>query len=135
MPDFLVRGAYDRSRQTSSPGNDLEDTDGVNEVSDEESEYVPEETKIISRIPRWMISHYLWWGLAWSCGFALAVRFRWGAVFFALSVLVLIWKGLSDSRQRKRGAPSAYSVFNPNCERIEGTLDAEQLQRQMFLRF
>jgi len=26
---------------------------------------------------------------------------------------------------------SAYSVFNPNCERIQGTLDAETLEKEM----
>ena len=28
-------------------------------------------------------------------------------------------------------APSAYSVFNDNCERLDGTFTAEQFEKQM----
>ena len=32
---------------------------------------------------------------------------------------------------RKAGEMSAYSVFNPNCESIDGTLTAQQFEREI----
>jgi hypothetical protein len=130
---------------TESENTTLPD-DAAEEIDQEESDQLVEGMeggatvvgffpRLSSKLPFCLRSQYLWWILAWLCGFSLAVRFGWGAVFFCLSVLLLIWKSLADSRRKKQGAPSAYSVFNPNCEAIEGTLDAEQLQRQMFFRF
>lgn len=142
MPDAHAEtSANSANPETSQSPHDIE-VDSTSRASDssceDDDESVTENKsgrRWTKKLPAWMQHYYLWWFLAWCCGFILAIRFQWGAVYFALSVLLVIWKGLSDSRQRKRGAPSAYSVFNPNCERIEGTLDAEQLQRQMFFRF
>ena len=32
---------------------------------------------------------------------------------------------------KRAGEISAYSVFNPNCETIEGTFTAEQFEREL----
>ena len=32
---------------------------------------------------------------------------------------------------KKDGELSAYSVFNPNCEQLEGTFTAEQFEREL----
>ena len=32
---------------------------------------------------------------------------------------------------RNKDEPSAYSVFNPNCESIDGTLTAEQFENEI----
>lgn len=32
---------------------------------------------------------------------------------------------------KKKGEASAYSVFNPNCEQIDGTFTAEQFEREL----
>ncbi|XP_055328631.1 SAYSvFN domain-containing protein 1-like [Paramacrobiotus metropolitanus] len=130
MPENLTAAPVVRERDDVASLSDSDD-----EESDAPSSSPVEAASWSTRIKLFCQSYRFWWILAWLCGFLLAVRFGWGAVYFALSVLVLIWKGLSDSRKRKRGTLSAYSVFNRNCERIEGTIDAEQLQRQMFLRF
>ena len=68
----------------------------------------------------------LLWALLW--GFFIEVGF--GAVFFITSLLYLIITSLRGSR-RKPWEPSAYSVFNRNFEAIEGTLSAEQFEREL----
>lgn len=62
----------------------------------------------------------------------LAVMVEFGSVFFAISLLYFIFTNLR-TRQKLKGEPSAYSVFNENCQPITGTLDAETLQRQQGL--
>ena len=68
----------------------------------------------------------LLWGLLW--GFFIEVGF--GAVFLITSLLYFIITSLRGSR-RKPWEPSAYSVFNRNFEAIEGTLSAEQFEREL----
>lgn len=68
----------------------------------------------------------LLWILLW--GFFIEVGF--GAVFFITSLLYIIIISLRGSR-RKPWEPSAYSVFNRNFEAIDGTLSAEQFEREL----
>ena len=51
-------------------------------------------------------------------------------VFFLFSAFTFIVLSLRGSR-RKIGELSAYSVFNENCESIDGTLTAEQFEREL----
>lgn len=60
----------------------------------------------------------------------IALEYEFGAVYFILSALVFIWLN-TRSEPKRRDEPSAYSVFNPNCEAIEGTLDASQFEREI----
>jgi len=66
------------------------------------------------------------WLLLWSwfisCGF--------GAVFFVVSLICFVWIN-TGTKPREPGVPSAYSVFNQNCERIEGTFTAEQFENEL----
>jgi len=62
----------------------------------------------------------------------IAVIIEFGAVFFAIALLYFICSNLRE--KKKKYEPSAYSVFNPNCEPIQGTLDAKTLERGMALR-
>jgi hypothetical protein len=66
----------------------------------------------------------------YAIGQTIAILTQFGAVFFALSVFYLIWTNLSD-RRRRRGELSAYSVFNPNCKQIHGSVTAEKLQGEL----
>ncbi|CAH0385458.1 unnamed protein product [Bemisia tabaci] len=68
--------------------------------------------------------------LLWCSLFGLAVFAEFGAVFVILSGFVIIWANTRTS-PKKPGEISAYSVFNPNCEAIQGSLDAKQLEREM----
>lgn len=60
----------------------------------------------------------------------IAVLEQFGAVFFMLFLFYLMWVGLSD-KKRKPDQLSAYSVFNPNFEQIEGTVNAQKLQAEL----
>lgn len=66
--------------------------------------------------------------ILWVSLMTLFVHIEFGAVFFVFSLFYLIYVNLGS---RKPGEPSAYSVFNPDCEAIDGTLTAEQLERQL----
>ena len=66
------------------------------------------------------------WLIAWlwfiSCGF--------GAVFLIVSLICFVWVN-TGTKPRVPGVPSAYSVFNRNCERIDGTFTAEQFEKEL----
>lgn len=67
----------------------------------------------------------------WTVLYLLFLKLEWGAVYVVFSAFYFM---LSNFRkgQRKPWEPSAYSVFNPNCEAIDGTLKPEQLEKQIF---
>ena len=70
----------------------------------------------------------LLWVVLW--GFFIEIEF--GVVYFVVSVLFFLFHSLQGSR-RKPSEPSAYSVFNENCEAIDGTLTGEQFERELRL--
>ncbi|KAI4495563.1 hypothetical protein M0802_008575 [Mischocyttarus mexicanus] len=76
-----------------------------------------------------IIIYFLYFSL-WVVLYVIAVQIEFGAVYFVVSMLVLICLN-TRSRPRKKGELSAYSVFNPNCEAIDGTLDANQFEREI----
>lgn len=68
------------------------------------------------------------WLLVW--GFFIEVEF--GVVYLFVSGLVFMLATLQGNRKKRAaGELSAYSVFNKNCEAIEGTLSAEQFEREL----
>ncbi|XP_035736846.1 uncharacterized protein LOC118448122 isoform X1 [Vespa mandarinia] len=75
------------------------------------------------------IIYFLYFSL-WLTLYIIAIEIEFGAVYFVISALVLICLN-TRSRPKKKGELSAYSVFNPNCEAIEGTLDASQFEREI----
>ncbi|KAL6742155.1 hypothetical protein Aduo_015338 [Ancylostoma duodenale] len=58
-------------------------------------------------------------------------RVQFGLVFFAMAILVAICLSLGN---RSEGELSAYSVFNPNCERLLGQMTAEHFERDVLRR-
>ncbi|KAG8228473.1 hypothetical protein J437_LFUL009338 [Ladona fulva] len=79
---------------------------------------------------RLMRVNYFLYFLLWISLFILAVEFEFGIVFVTLSMLFFIWFN-TRTGPRKSGEVSAYSVFNPNCEAIDGTINAEQFEREL----
>ncbi|XP_063831238.1 SAYSvFN domain-containing protein 1 [Ostrinia nubilalis] len=69
-------------------------------------------------------------GIVWLALFIVFLKIQFGAVFFVISVLVGICIN-TRTRPKKRGEVSAYSVFNENCVSIDGTLKAEQFEREI----
>ncbi|XP_053698250.1 SAYSvFN domain-containing protein 1 [Sabethes cyaneus] len=70
--------------------------------------------------------------LFWVTLYAIAIELRFGVVFLMFSALVAIY--LNTRTEKTPGEISAYSVFNRNCEAIDGTLKAEQFEREIGIR-
>ena len=76
-----------------------------------------------------------WWlfalkALLWVLLFGFFVQIEFGMVFLVSSGLYLMYASMRGSR-RKPSEMSAYSVFNKNFEKIDGTLSAEQFEREI----
>ena len=70
--------------------------------------------------------------IIWYSLYRLFLKYNFGAVYFMLTIIALIFLNLG---QRKPGELSAYSVFNPNNERILGSLGNNNFglgQNQLF---
>ncbi|XP_062345208.1 SAYSvFN domain-containing protein 1 [Cinclus cinclus] len=72
--------------------------------------------------------------LLWAVLLALFAELELGLPFFILSLLYWMYAGTRGPGERRPGELSAYSVFNPGCAAIAGTLTAEQLERELHCR-
>lgn len=79
--------------------------------------YVPVNVQVI-------IFFILWAGLWYKF-----IQLQFGAVYFAVSLLFIMYFSMRTDRDPNH--LSAYSVFNPNCERIDGTFTAEQFEKEL----
>lgn len=66
------------------------------------------------------------WFLLWGVSIELGM----GVVYVVVSGLFLMIYSLYGSRRRSH-EPSAYSVFNKDCENIDGTLTAAQFEQEL----
>lgn len=60
----------------------------------------------------------------------MAIHVEFGLVFTLLSLFLLMFLHMGV---RAEGEMSAYSVFNPNCERLLGQLTPEHFERDMLM--
>ncbi|XP_068039071.1 SAYSvFN domain-containing protein 1 [Anomalospiza imberbis] len=72
--------------------------------------------------------------LLWAVLLALFAELELGLPYFVLSLLYWMCAGTRGPAERRPGELSAYSVFNPGCAAIAGTLTAEQLERELHYR-
>ncbi|EHB05912.1 hypothetical protein GW7_08993 [Heterocephalus glaber] len=72
--------------------------------------------------------------LLWLVLLGLFVELEFGLAYFVLSLFYWMYVGTRGPGEKKEGEKSAYSVFNPGCEAIQGTLTAEQLERELQIR-
>lgn len=72
--------------------------------------------------------------LLWLALLGLFVELEFGLAYFVLSMFYWMYVGTRGPEEKKEGEKSAYSVFNPGCEAIQGTLTAEQLEQELQLR-
>ena len=68
--------------------------------------------------------------ILWCSLWAFFITLEFGAVFFIVSVFYFMFTNFRKSKKQD-GEMSAYSVFNPNCEAIKGTLTAEQFENEI----
>ncbi|KAL1382305.1 hypothetical protein pipiens_001375 [Culex pipiens pipiens] len=76
---------------------------------------------------------YLVYFLFWVTLYAIAIELRFGVVFLMLSALVAIYVN-TRTGPKAAGEVSAYSVFNEDFKAIDGTLKAEQFEREIGIR-
>ncbi|KAM6323772.1 SAYSvFN domain-containing protein 1 [Aegotheles albertisi] len=72
--------------------------------------------------------------LLWAVLLALFAELELALPYFVLSLLYWMYAGTRGPAERRPGELSAYSVFNPGCAAIAGTLTAEQLERELHYR-
>ncbi|XP_077568156.1 SAYSvFN domain-containing protein 1 [Stigmatopora nigra] len=72
--------------------------------------------------------------LLWVVLLGFFVELDFGLPFFVVSLFYWLYEGLRDSGEREPGEMSAYSVFNPGCQALLGTLTAEQMEAEMGFR-
>ncbi|XP_065355179.1 SAYSvFN domain-containing protein 1 [Calliphora vicina] len=69
----------------------------------------------------------------WVTLYIIAIELQFGIVFLMLSALIGIYLN-TRTGPKNTNEISAYSVFNKNCESIDGTLKAEQFEREIGIR-
>ncbi|XP_004424240.2 PREDICTED: SAYSvFN domain-containing protein 1 [Ceratotherium simum simum] len=72
--------------------------------------------------------------LLWLVLLGLFVELEFGLAYFVLSLFYWMYVGTRGPEEKKEGEKSAYSVFNPGCKAIQGTLTAEQFERELQFR-
>ena len=102
--------------------NDFVDTTDIDE-GETECGYV---TRILIKLYSF---NFLLKVALWTCLFFFFIQIGFGAVYFIVSMTFLMIYSMKN--KRKSYEPSAYSVFNKNFEKIDGTFTAEQFERQM----
>ncbi|XP_057371985.1 SAYSvFN domain-containing protein 1-like [Daphnia carinata] len=68
--------------------------------------------------------------ILWMVLYLLCLELEFGALYVILSAFYLIFTNFRTG-QRKPWEPSAYSVFNPGCEAIDGSLKPEQFEKEI----
>ncbi len=66
--------------------------------------------------------------IAWIILLIISNKFKLAFLYLIGTGLYLIFTNLGT---RKEGEISAYSVFNKNCEKILGTFDSNQIEREV----
>ncbi|XP_053568653.1 SAYSvFN domain-containing protein 1 [Bombina bombina] len=69
--------------------------------------------------------------LLWLVLLGLFVELEFGLAYFIISMFYWLYEGTRGPGEKRRGEKSAYSVFNPGCEAIQGTITAEQFEREL----
>ncbi|ALC46843.1 CG13663 [Drosophila busckii] len=79
-----------------------------------------------------VLKYTLWavYLLFWITLYVIAIELKFGLVFLMFSALFGIYFN-TRTGTKKKNEISAYSVFNKNFESIDGTLKAEQFDREM----
>jgi len=68
--------------------------------------------------------------ILWLILWGLFIELEFGAVYFVVSSLYIIYAN-TRTGPKADGSLSAYSVFNPNYERLEGTFTSEQFEKEL----
>lgn len=135
----VVRAEEDEQPRSHSKDDDLTEKDTIKKdedhSSDEERKFRETlkqiDTKRKANLSSWEKYHaetILKFSL-WVCLLGFFIQIGFGAVYFVVSMFYFMYTSMTS--RSKKVAPSAYSVFNEDFERIDGTFTAEQFERQL----
>lgn len=123
VPAVPIDASSDSSDEESSGDIDCstsDENDGVEKIA-----ATPAEPR--SRLTYFTyILYFCFWATCWM----IAIELKFGTVFLLFSALFGIYFNTRTEPKRKNEV-SAYSVFNENCASIDGTLTAEQFEREI----
>ncbi|KAJ8985939.1 hypothetical protein NQ317_010696 [Molorchus minor] len=74
--------------------------------------------------------YYSLWFILWATIYLIFIKIQFGTVYLIGSLLIGIYYN-TRTEPKKAGEISAYSVFNKDCKSIDGTLKAEQFEREI----
>lgn len=127
LPDIVPTVQRNKVLLTCTINKDLSDSDD-SDFEDSTVNNVPVKKSPTSNTKLyWYIIIFLCWA---AVQYWMIAVVGFGAVFFAVSALVAIYYNTSNSK-KKPNALSAYSVFNPQCTPIQGSVDPKQLEREL----
>lgn len=78
--------------------------------------------------------YYFLWFVLWAILFAIFIQLEFGTVYLIGSALIFMYIN-TRTRPKEDDEISAYSVFNKNCETIDGTLTAKQFEKEIIYGF
>ncbi|KAB0799792.1 hypothetical protein PPYR_07672 [Photinus pyralis] len=73
---------------------------------------------------------YILYFILWGTVYLIFIKLQFGIIYLIISALIGIYLNTRTS-PKKRNEVSAYSVFNENCKSIDGTLKAEQFEKEI----
>ncbi|CAG9860565.1 unnamed protein product [Phyllotreta striolata] len=121
----IVTNGGDQNKEHLEKLLDTDDTSSI--LSDDLQHSIEESPNHLT------LANKLYYGLCflfWIVLYVIFIELQFGTVFFIVSCLVGIYLNTRTSPKRK-GEISAYSVFNKDCKSIDGTLKAEQFEREI----
>ena len=128
--DFSSLGIYFYKIVESNPSHKLSFTLNDFPSSKSRSIVVKQFLTKIENVP--VISNiYFLYFLLWLIGYLLFLEFGFGIVYLTSSIIGVIFCNLG---KREKGTLSAYSVFNPNFERLDGTFTSDDFERNVLHR-
>ncbi|XP_044026413.1 SAYSvFN domain-containing protein 1 [Siniperca chuatsi] len=142
-PQCRAQTVADTAAQTdttsTADGQQTEERTGTSRDSTQSSERKDQRDWLLdSALGRWLASRQFVFSnltllkvLLWLVLLGLFVELGFGLPFFLISLFYWLYEGLRSPAAREPGELSAYSVFNPDCQPLLGSLTAEQLEGEM----
>lgn len=117
--------------EASSESSD-EESSGDIDCSTSDENGAAEKKSVAPAEPRSRLTYftYILYFCFWATCWMIAIELKFGTVFLLFSALFGIYFNTRTEPKRKNEV-SAYSVFNENCASIDGTLTAEQFEREI----
>ncbi|XP_041814810.1 SAYSvFN domain-containing protein 1 [Chelmon rostratus] len=137
--NVVKKTVADTTPQTeTTPTTDTQQTEDSRESPQSSPDKDRSDWLLDSALGRWLASRQFVFSnlillkvLLWLVLLGLFVELEFGLPFFVISLFYWLYEGLRSPAPREPGELSAYSVFNPDCQPLLGSLTAEQLEGEM----